>query len=149
MSWPQRSAVWVRSRDSFLTPVTRAGATRRRSPCSGSATTRSGLAHTVRHLGDVHHDAGDAALAEACYVEALSLYRSHGQDRPLDHANAVRRTGRAQGRGLGERRGDTTVGGSPRGSTQPSTFNPVSPRVPRGSPFWRIVGVTPSAAGSG
>lgn len=31
------------------------------------------LAHTIRHLGDVHYEAGRAALAEPCYHEALAL----------------------------------------------------------------------------
>ena len=34
------------------------------------------LAHTVRHLGDVHQDAGRVELAEPCYDEALVVYRS-------------------------------------------------------------------------
>ncbi len=48
------------------------------------------LAHTVRHLGDVHYEAGHRGPAEACYVEALDIYRGHGASRPLDRANAVR-----------------------------------------------------------
>jgi tetratricopeptide (TPR) repeat protein len=48
------------------------------------------LAHAVRHLGDVHHDAGRAALAERCYQEALALYRGHSQTEPGDLANAIR-----------------------------------------------------------
>lgn len=48
------------------------------------------LAHTARHLGDVHSDAGRAVLAEPCYQEALALYRSHEHTRPLDLANAIR-----------------------------------------------------------
>jgi tetratricopeptide (TPR) repeat protein len=48
------------------------------------------LAHTVRHLGDVHHDAGRSLLAEPCYVEAVMIYRSHDDAPPLDLANALR-----------------------------------------------------------
>jgi tetratricopeptide (TPR) repeat protein len=48
------------------------------------------LAHTLRHLGDVHQDAGRAALAEPCYREALALYRGHEHTAPLDLANAIR-----------------------------------------------------------
>lgn len=48
------------------------------------------LAHTVRHLGDLHQDAGRAELAEPCYHEALDLYRGHGDAPPLDLANAIR-----------------------------------------------------------
>ena len=48
------------------------------------------LAHSVRHLGDAYHYAGRAALAEPCYVEALSIYRSHEKTTPLDLANAIR-----------------------------------------------------------
>lgn len=49
------------------------------------------LAHTVRHLGDVHHDRERAALAQQCYDEALAIYEQHGHGHPLDFANAVRR----------------------------------------------------------
>ena len=48
------------------------------------------LAHTVRHLGDAYCYAGKTALAEPCYVEALSIYRSHEKTPPLDLANAIR-----------------------------------------------------------
>jgi tetratricopeptide (TPR) repeat protein len=48
------------------------------------------LAHTVRHLGDVHYEAGRAALAEPCYHEALAIYRGHPHTPPLDLANAIR-----------------------------------------------------------
>ena len=48
------------------------------------------LAHTVRHLGDIHRHAGRVELAEACYREALALYRSDEQTAPLDLANAIR-----------------------------------------------------------
>jgi len=47
------------------------------------------LAHTVRHLGDVHHDAGRADLAAPCYDEALALYSAHPDPAPLDLANAI------------------------------------------------------------
>ncbi|HVF38905.1 MAG TPA: tetratricopeptide repeat protein [Gemmatimonadaceae bacterium] len=49
-----------------------------------------GLAHTIRHLGDVHYNAGYVALAEPCYNEALSLYRAEKEPPPLDLANAIR-----------------------------------------------------------
>ena len=48
------------------------------------------LAHAVRHLGDAYYYGKRASLAEACYVEALSIYRGHEDRRPLDLANAVR-----------------------------------------------------------
>lgn len=48
------------------------------------------LAHRVRHLGDAYYYAGRAALAEPCYVEALSIYRRHERTGPLDLANAMR-----------------------------------------------------------
>ena len=59
------------------------------------ASTRRGedalrLAHSVRHLGDAYYYARRAALAEPCYVEALSIYRRHERTRPLDLANAIR-----------------------------------------------------------
>ena len=48
------------------------------------------LAHAVRHLGDAYYYARQAARAEPCYVEALSIYRGHEHTRPLDLANAIR-----------------------------------------------------------
>ena len=48
------------------------------------------LAHAVRHLGDAYYYAKQSAKADACYVEALSIYRSHEHTRPLDLANAIR-----------------------------------------------------------
>ena len=48
------------------------------------------LAHRVRHLGDAYYYAGRLAAADACYVEALGIYRSHERSAPLDLANAVR-----------------------------------------------------------
>ena len=48
------------------------------------------LAHTVRHLGDVHHDAGRLDRAEHCYREALAWYRAHPNTPPLDLANTLR-----------------------------------------------------------
>lgn len=48
------------------------------------------LAHTVRHLGDIHLDAGRPFEAEPCYREALALYRGDSRTAPLGLANAVR-----------------------------------------------------------
>src|SRR5438105_4727806 len=48
------------------------------------------LAHTIRHLGLVHEDAGRLEEAEKCYDEALALYRKHETGDTLDYANAVR-----------------------------------------------------------
>ena len=48
------------------------------------------LAHTVRHLGQLHHDAARVEDAERCYSEALELYRGQESAPPLDVANAVR-----------------------------------------------------------
>jgi ankyrin repeat protein len=47
------------------------------------------LAHTLRHLGDLHHDDGRDDLAEPLSAEALALYRTSDAP-PLDLANAVR-----------------------------------------------------------
>jgi ankyrin repeat protein len=47
------------------------------------------LAHTIRHLGDLHHDDGRDDLAEPLCAEALALYRSADAS-PLDLANALR-----------------------------------------------------------
>ncbi len=48
------------------------------------------LAHSVRHLGDVHRGAGRLVEADRCYSEALSLYRAVPAPSPLDFANAIR-----------------------------------------------------------
>ena len=48
------------------------------------------LAHAVRHLGDVHRNAGRRTEAKGCYDEALNLYRSKASAPALDVANAVR-----------------------------------------------------------
>ena len=48
------------------------------------------LAHTVRHLGDVLHDARLSHLAEPHYAEALAIYHAHPGEQPLNHANALR-----------------------------------------------------------
>jgi len=48
------------------------------------------VAHTVRHLGDLHRDAGRLAEADRCYDEALALYRAAEAPDALDFANALR-----------------------------------------------------------
>jgi tetratricopeptide (TPR) repeat protein len=48
------------------------------------------LAHTIRHVGDIHQDAGRNNLAEPCYLEALSIYRACEHTDLLDLANAIR-----------------------------------------------------------
>ena len=48
------------------------------------------LAHRVRHLGDAYRRLGWVALAESCYLEALSIYRQHQSTKPLDLANTLR-----------------------------------------------------------
>ena len=48
------------------------------------------LAHTIRHVGDIHQDAGRHADAEPCYVEALAIYEANPSTGPLDLANALR-----------------------------------------------------------
>jgi hypothetical protein len=48
------------------------------------------LAHAVRHLGDAYNHARRSALAEACFVEGLSIYRGNEHTRPLDLANLLR-----------------------------------------------------------
>jgi tetratricopeptide (TPR) repeat protein len=42
------------------------------------------LAHTVRHVADIHQGRGNPHLARPCYLEALSICRSAGQAPPLD-----------------------------------------------------------------
>ncbi len=48
------------------------------------------LAHAVRHLGDVHRNAGRKVDAKRCYDEALALYRREDSPPTLDLGNAVR-----------------------------------------------------------
>jgi tetratricopeptide (TPR) repeat protein len=48
------------------------------------------LAHRLRHIGDIHGDAGDAEHAELYYGEALALYRADPQPPALDLANLLR-----------------------------------------------------------
>ena len=47
-------------------------------------------AHTVRHLADLYTDMGNLDSAEACYKEALVVYRDHKGTSPGDLANAIR-----------------------------------------------------------
>ncbi len=51
------------------------------------------LAHSVRHLGDLHRAGGRLVEADRCYSEALSLYRAAPAPLPLDFANAIRPMG--------------------------------------------------------
>ena len=48
------------------------------------------LAHTIRHIGDMHRRQKRADLAEPCYREAVELYRCDPTTPPLDLANALR-----------------------------------------------------------
>jgi len=48
------------------------------------------LAHTIRHVGDIHRREKRADLAEPCYREALEIYRRDETAPPLDLANALR-----------------------------------------------------------
>jgi tetratricopeptide (TPR) repeat protein len=48
------------------------------------------LAHTVRHVGDIHRQAGRPEIAEPFHREALAIYRSHPSPPPLEVANAIR-----------------------------------------------------------
>jgi len=45
------------------------------------------IAHTIRHLGDMH---SDPTVAEPYFVEALQIYRAHPETNSLDLANALR-----------------------------------------------------------
>ena len=56
------------------------------------------LAHTIRHLGLVHEDAGRLEAAEKNYDEALAIYRVHATADTLDYANAVRYPAAIKGR---------------------------------------------------
>ncbi|MFL6374959.1 MAG: tetratricopeptide repeat protein [Pyrinomonadaceae bacterium] len=48
------------------------------------------LAHTIRHLAQVHEGAGQFDEAEKNFDEALALYREHSIEDDLNFANAVR-----------------------------------------------------------
>lgn len=48
------------------------------------------LAHTVRHLADIHRGEGSFELASPLYEEALKIYRQHEEASALDVANAIR-----------------------------------------------------------
>jgi tetratricopeptide (TPR) repeat protein len=48
------------------------------------------LAHTVRHVGDIHRQAGRLEMAEPLHREALAIYRQHADPPRLDLANAIR-----------------------------------------------------------
>lgn len=48
------------------------------------------LAHTIRHLGDLHMQRGQVVDADRCYAEAISLYRAAASPPILDFANALR-----------------------------------------------------------
>ncbi len=48
------------------------------------------VAHSVRHLGDIHLSLGSTKVADMCYAEALMLYRNHEPVPTLDLANAIR-----------------------------------------------------------
>ena len=48
------------------------------------------VAHTIRHLGELHTEAGRLAEADACLTEALETYRARDDAPTLDLANAVR-----------------------------------------------------------
>lgn len=48
------------------------------------------LAHTIRHLGDVHAGRGHWPEAGRCFTEALDIYRTHPSTGALDRANAIR-----------------------------------------------------------
>ena len=48
------------------------------------------LAHRLRHIGDIHLGAGRIDQAAPFYDEALALYRSRQDAKPLDLANALR-----------------------------------------------------------
>ena len=47
------------------------------------------LAHTIRHLADIHYEMGRPDLAEAAYEEALAIYRRQ-KPGALELANAIR-----------------------------------------------------------
>jgi tetratricopeptide (TPR) repeat protein len=48
------------------------------------------LAHTLRHEADILREQKKISEAETIYGEALRLYRTHPEHRPLDLANALR-----------------------------------------------------------
>lgn len=51
---------------------------------------KSGLAHALRHLGDIYLDEGMLDQAENHYLRALDIYRNSHQNVQVDLANAIR-----------------------------------------------------------
>lgn len=49
-----------------------------------------GWAHSIRHIADILREQKTLAEAESLYEQALSIYRTDPEARPLDHANALR-----------------------------------------------------------
>ena len=49
-----------------------------------------GVAHAIRHIADIHREAGNIEEAESSYDHALWLYRDIQDTPPLDLANAIR-----------------------------------------------------------
>ena len=47
------------------------------------------LAHTVRHVADIHLDRNEIEQAEPLYKQALDLYGDDEGTKPLDYANAM------------------------------------------------------------
>lgn len=52
-----------------------------------------GLAHKLRHLGDLQRARGELTEADHLLGESLGLYRSRDDAGPVDLANAIRRVG--------------------------------------------------------
>jgi tetratricopeptide (TPR) repeat protein len=48
------------------------------------------LAHTLRHLGDIHQDSKRPTESEPLFREALQIYRAHPETPLLELANALR-----------------------------------------------------------
>lgn len=48
------------------------------------------LAHALRHVADILREQRQLVQANACYEEAIDIYRKHEQTPPLDLANSIR-----------------------------------------------------------
>ena len=91
------------------------------------------LGHALRHLGQVQQELGDIDQAEACYTEALALYREFGAAEPLQLANSVRYLAVSKHEAARLRQ-PPACGGKRVTDMKPSSFRRVWPRAPRDSP---------------
>jgi tetratricopeptide (TPR) repeat protein len=81
-----RSRAWARSSATWAAASAPCRFTRKRSNSASPSTTPPAL----RHLADIHQDAGAWSAAEPLYEHALRLYRADPSTGTLELANALR-----------------------------------------------------------